>query len=58
MSSGLPLLTVAVIPPWGPALMTSSDPKRLSKAPSPNTIPPGVRTSLWELGGGAWAFNS
>lgn len=31
--------------------MTSSDPNYLPKAPSPNTIPLGVRPSTYDLGG-------
>ena len=39
-------------------LMTSSKWNYLPKAPSPNTIPLGVRASIYELGGGHNSFQS
>lgn len=46
------LLIRELIPSWGPNLMTSSNPHYLPKAPPPNTITLGVRTSAYEFGWG------
>lgn len=45
------LLTKALIPLWGPALMTSSNPDDPPEAPPPKTITLGDRTSHMNLGG-------
>ena len=44
------LLIMALIPSWGPSLMTSCNPNHLPKAPPPNTIRVGARASTGILG--------